>query len=143
MFELNEFRDRIVTNYNPKAIVIYEGDNDVKSGLSVESILAEFDDFVTHVRANTDVEHVFFLAVKPSIARAHLWETIQEVNQGLISRAEADEELTYLDIATPMLTDDGTVREELFVEDGLHINAEGYRVWTSVVRPSLMAVLHP
>jgi len=37
-----------------------------------------------------------------------------------------------------MLDAEGDVRPELFMEDGLHMNAEGYAVWTDIIRPILI-----
>ena len=51
--------------------------------------------------------------------------------------AKKNDLVEYLDIATPMIGQDGKPRPELFVEDGLHLNAAGYKVWTEVVRPRL------
>jgi lysophospholipase L1-like esterase len=45
--------------------------------------------------------------------------------------------ITYVDTATPMLGADGRPRPELFVEDGLHMNADGYRLWNEKLRPVL------
>ena len=36
-----------------------------------------------------------------------------------------------------MLTNEGKPDPTLFVEDGLHINAKGYEVWTELVRPAI------
>ena len=36
-----------------------------------------------------------------------------------------------------MLGEDGKPRRELFVGDGLHLNAKGYALWTKVVAPHL------
>lgn len=38
-----------------------------------------------------------------------------------------------------MLGSDGQPRMELFREDGLHLNAAGYRLWASAVRATLGA----
>ena len=46
-----------------------------------------------------------------------------------------DERLVYIDIATPMLGDDGEPRPEIFVADNLHMNGAGYDIWRDVVRP--------
>ena len=45
--------------------------------------------------------------------------------------------LEYIDVSTPMLADNGIVRPELFLEDNLHMNPAGYRLWTSVIKPLL------
>ena len=36
-----------------------------------------------------------------------------------------------------MLSTEGERIPELFVEDGLHINAQGYEIWTKLVREHL------
>ncbi|MYD44528.1 MAG: hypothetical protein F4W90_11650 [Gammaproteobacteria bacterium] len=138
MFELNMYRDRIVTPYKPRAVLVYEGDNDVAAGKQAHEILAEYEDFVAHLQAKLPATDVYFIAVKPSIRRAHLWSTMMEVNQGLQAIANTHEHVRFLDTATPMLQNDGTVNPALLVSDELHMNAAGYDVWTSVLRPVLM-----
>ena len=36
-----------------------------------------------------------------------------------------------------MLTNEGKPDPALFVEDGLHINAKGYEIWTKLVKPEI------
>jgi lysophospholipase L1-like esterase len=36
-----------------------------------------------------------------------------------------------------MLGADGKPRPELFLQDGLHMNNEGYAVWTKLLQPHL------
>ena len=42
---------------------------------------------------------------------------------------QEDERLTYVDVASAMLGEDGTPRADLFAEDALHMNRQGYEVW--------------
>ena len=139
MFELNMFRDRIVTPYKPRAVLVYEGDNDVAAGKQPAEILEEYRDFVDHLKTQLPDTDIYFIAVKPSIRRAHLWSTMVEVNMALQALADEHEHVEFLDTSTPMLNDDGNVMADLLVEDGLHMNAKGYAIWTSVIRPVLMA----
>jgi lysophospholipase L1-like esterase len=48
-----------------------------------------------------------------------------------------DKKLQYVDVFTPMLDASGQVRRELFVEDGLHMNARGYSIWRGLIQPVL------
>ena len=48
-----------------------------------------------------------------------------------------DPKLAFLDCATPMLGADGKPRPELFKADGLHLNEEGYKLWSGLLRPLL------
>ena len=139
MFELNMFRDRIVTPYTPRAVLVYEGDNDVAAGKQPTEILKEYRDFVDHLKTQLPETDIYFIAVKPSIRRAHLWSTMVEVNTELQALADEHEHVEFLDTSTPMLNEDGTVMADLLVEDGLHMNANGYAIWTSVIRPVLIA----
>lgn len=138
MHELNMYRDRIVTNYKPKAIVIYEGDNDVAAGKSVNDIVSQYEDFIAHIDKKLSSTEIYLIAVKPSIARAAMWDTMKAVNTRLQKLADEHTKVHYLDIASPMLQESGVVKEDLFVDDGLHLNAKGYEVWTNVVRPVLL-----
>ena len=139
MFELNMFRDRIVTPYEPRAVLVYEGDNDVAAGKQPDEILAEYRDFVEHLNEQLPDTDIYFIAVKPSLRRAHLWSTMVEVNDALQALADEHDHVTFLDTSTPMLNEDGTVMADLLVEDGLHMNANGYAIWKDVIKPVLMS----
>jgi lysophospholipase L1-like esterase len=80
----------------------------------------------------------YFLPAKPSISRWHKWEKFTASNALLKAYCEATENLHYVDTATPMLGPDGSPRPDIFVADKLHMNAEGYKIWTRVVRTELI-----
>ena len=139
MSDLNYYRERIVLKYKPRLIVVYEGDNDIGLGSKVDSVLSEFDDFTAFMMKKLPEVIVCFIAVKPSVLRKDYWPKMQRVNAGLAERARKNTRLCYIDIATPMLLNDGSVNPDLFVSDGLHLNEMGYKVWADVVKPVLMA----
>jgi hypothetical protein len=57
---------------------------------------------------------------------------------GLIEAwTRGDDRLRYVDVASVLLAEDGTPRDDVFLLDGLHLNATGYAAWTSVLRPIL------
>ena len=43
----------------------------------------------------------------------------------------------YMDASISMLEENGEVRKDIFVEDGLHMNAKGYEGWTNQLKPIL------
>jgi hypothetical protein len=67
-----------------------------------------------------------------------MWPTMQHVNRLLRSTCNQDDRLTFIDIASPMLNAQGLPKAEIFVEDKLHMNDRGYRLWTDAVRPILV-----
>ena len=131
------FADRIVIPYRPRAIVLYAGDNDVAARKTPETVAADFKAFVRKVHAAGPKTRVLFVAIKPSLRRWALWEKMRKANGLIEAHCKTDERLVFVDIAKPMLGADGRPRKELFRSDGLHLNAEGYKLWTSLVRPLL------
>ena len=47
--------------------------------------------------------------------------------------------LSYIDVATPFLDANGDVMTDIFVEDDLHLNEKGTRIWAATIRDALMA----
>lgn len=138
MNDLLTYLDEVVLKHEPRAVMIYEGDNDVAQGVPVEKILATFETALARIHARDPAIRVYLLAVKPSLSRAAMWSQMQAVNQGLQAFAKASDTIFYLDVATPMLDADGSVRDDLFVSDGLHMNQRGYDLWRNAVAPVLI-----
>ena len=122
-----------------RAIVVYEGDNDLARGYSSEQVTATFLRFVDRVHRQLPESRIYyFLSIKPSPKRWELWPKMQETN-GLIAKiCQRHPQLTYVDIATPMLDAKGLVRTDIFTNDNLHLNKEGYVIWRDVLKPILM-----
>jgi hypothetical protein len=131
------FADRIVLPYRPKVIVLYAGDNDIASGKSPRQVLADYRQFVSKVHDALPEARIVFIAIKPSIRRWHLVDQMREANRLVRAVAEKDERLVYVDVDGPMIGTDGKPRAELFKADGLHLNAEGYKLWSALMRPHL------
>jgi lysophospholipase L1-like esterase len=129
--------DRVVLKYAPRGVVFYAGDNDIAAGKSPERVARDFRRFVEIVHQLLPATRIYYLPIKPSVARWKLWPQMQEANALIAHLCDNDERLEYIDTATPMLGDDGQPRKDLLIDDGLHLNAEGYRVWTTIVHPYL------
>ncbi|MBT8046463.1 MAG: hypothetical protein KJN67_04790 [Pontiella sp.] len=132
------YADRIVLPYSPRAIVVYEGDNDVAQGVSPEQILSTLRKFVDKVHTRFPECRIYFLSVKPSIKRWHLWSRMQEVNRLIAAECAKDKRLAFVDVATGMLNAEGEPIKNLFKKDDLHMTEEGYVVWKDALRPVLM-----
>jgi len=131
------FAPRILLPHEPRAIVLYAGDNDLAAGKTPEQVADDFRAFVRVVHDKLPRTHILFLSIKPSIKRWSLWDKIQKANALVEAACKGDERLTYVDITKAMRGDDGKPRAELFVADGLHLNAKGYELWASILRPYL------
>ena len=135
--DVNHFADRIVLKYSPRVIVFYAGDNDIADGKSAEKVAGDFRRFVECVHGRLPETHIIYLPIKPSLARWPMWPRMREANDLIREFIGSNERLTYVDTATPMLSDDGQPRRELFLDDGLHMNAAGHQLWTQILRAEL------
>lgn len=129
--------DEVITPYQPRLIVFYEGDNDLSAGKSAERVRDDLFKLLDLLRTKSPESTLLFLSIKPSPARRELWPEMQRANSLIKRAAEQDSHLQYVDVATPMLSPDGSFRPELYVEDELHMNEKGYAIWASVLNPIL------
>ncbi len=131
------FADRIVTKYKPRAIVFYAGDNDLARGTPVEQVVTDFREFLAKVHAALPQTPVVFIAIKPSPSRAKLVNKQREVNAQVSQLAKGDPLLTVVDAWATMADADGNPRSDIFLPDGLHLNAKGYEIWAPLVTDAL------
>ncbi len=129
--------DKIVLPYTPHAIVLYAGDNDIASGLSAEQVSADFAEFVERVRAKLAQTPIVYLSIKPSGSRWQHWPTMKDANERIAEQCRQGEKLIYVDLGSSLLNERGEPRDELFLDDRLHLNADGYAAWERVLRPVL------
>ena len=135
--DLVYFANRIVIPYHPRLVVVYSGDNDIARGKSPENVLQDFRTFVQAVHDSLPETHIAYIAIKPSLARWDKVEQMKKANDLIQKFIRQNPKLEYIDIFTPMIGKDGKPRPELFIDDGLHLNVQGYQLWVEKVKPFL------
>jgi lysophospholipase L1-like esterase len=140
MHDVLHYLDRVALTYRPRAILIYEGDNDTgsRNPIPKETILDDLREIIGRVHEGLPATRIYVLSVKPSILRWGVWRLAQEVSAGYKEIADDDPLVYYVDVATPLLSDDGTVMRDIFVEDDLHLNELGNLIWGSAIRAALI-----
>ncbi len=131
------FADRIVLPHEPRVIVMYAGDNDIAGGKTPCEVHNDYLKFVDVVHEHLPETRIVYVAIKPSIKRWNLVHKMRAANALILATCVEDELLEFVDIDTPMIGDDGKPKPELFVQDGLHLSEEGYKLWTSLLKPLL------
>jgi lysophospholipase L1-like esterase len=138
MYDALHFADRIVLPYRPRAVLIYEGDNDAIIGISPERISEAFNAFVAKIHDTLPNARIYVIAIKPSVNRWKIWDAIQRANELLEATCDADPLLTFIDVAAPMLDEEGRPKAGIFLSDNLHMNEKGYHIWKEAIRPVLI-----
>jgi lysophospholipase L1-like esterase len=131
------YKDEIIKPYAPKQVVVYCGENDLAGGASPEKVLSDFKALFNYVRALSADTHIAFVSIKPSPSREHILGNVKKTNEMIKEFLETQKRAVYVNIFAPMLNPDGSFREELFVQDRLHMNEMGYNIWAAAIKPHL------
>jgi lysophospholipase L1-like esterase len=134
------YLNEIVFPYEPKQVVIYEGDNDLASSdkITADSVLNRFEKLFSLIRKHLPNTAIAFVSIKPSPSREKLMPEMQEANSMIKSFLSHQKNAAFIDVYHTMLNKDGTPDKSLFVEDELHMNAKGYHIWQKIIKPYLL-----
>ena len=133
------FADRLVLPYEPRMVVLYAGGNDLNNGRTPEEVFADFKAFTAKLRAKLPEAEIAYISSAGNPARWAQVEKVKALNGMIAAFIKNQPHMKFIDVFSRMLGDDGLPRPEIFVADKLHMNAEGYKIWTEVIRPFLPA----
>lgn len=141
------YASRIVVPYRPRLIVFYAGNNDLNAHKTPAQVLKDFQDFVKVVHAALPETRIAFISINPSVAR---WkQEAEELEANRLIAAYIREQdgktakLSYLDSHAKLLSADGMPRPEMLRADGLHLNDQGYALWTQILKPQILKLAMP
>ncbi|MEK9750479.1 MAG: GDSL-type esterase/lipase family protein [Flavobacteriaceae bacterium] len=136
-FGLLTYLEETVLRFKPKQVFIYEGDNDIAAGRTNATIIAHLNSIFQRIWSELPETEIVFIAAKPSPLRWDKHEQYEALNAAVERMAKRDKRLSYADVYSVMLYGD-TVREDIFIQDRLHMNEQGYALWDEVIRPMLL-----
>ena len=145
MSDLDRYAQRIVIAYRPRAVVVYEGDNDLAEGSpkTPESVARDFQNFVKTVHAALPDTWIYVISIKPSKLRWNQWPQMKAANKMIEEFAASQDRVQYIDVATSMFDAHGDLPGDLFKPDGLHPTAKLYAMWTAIIKPILLQRFGP
>ena len=133
------FADRIVLPYAPRMVVLYAGGNDLNAGRAPDEVFADFKAFAGKVRAGLPVAELAYISSAGNPARWAQVEKVQALNGMIEAYIKGQPNMKFINVFPRMLGDDGLPKPDIFVADKLHMNPEGYKIWTEIIRPLLPA----
>ena len=137
--DATHFAPRIVFPYEPRVIFLRSGGNDIHAGKSPEQVFADYKDFVKAVHGKLPQTEIIYIGLNPTIARINEVDKGNQLSALIMEYAAKNPKLKFIDCADMTPGSDGKPRAELFVADGLHFNAVGYKLLAERVRPFLPA----
>jgi lysophospholipase L1-like esterase len=137
ILDCTHFADRIVFPYEPKAVFLRCGGNDIHNGKTPEQVFDDFKDFLATVHEHLPNARVFYISQNPTNARLNQKDQEQQLNDYVHAMLPTTPWLTYIDVSKLPLDANGDVRPELFIADKLHFNDDGNHLLAESVRPYL------
>jgi lysophospholipase L1-like esterase len=134
----------IIAPYQPRQIVIYCGENDLASSdtVTAEVVFKRFEILFYLIRKQYRKVPIAFVAIKPSPSRQRLLSQAERANTLIREFLQKKRKTVFIDVFHPMLLPDGTIMQDIFLEDKLHMNAKGYAIWQKAIAPYLVKEKH-
>jgi lysophospholipase L1-like esterase len=133
------YLDDILFPYQPKQVVIYAGENDLP-GDSVDSkeVTERFKTLFNAIRQRLPGVPIVYISMKPSPSRDKYLPTMRQANQMINNFLWQQKNVGFVDVYSRMLDASGKPDPQLFLEDKLHMNQNGYLIWQEALRPYLI-----
>lgn len=139
--DVQYYYPQVIKKYKPSIIVFYAGDNDVAAGKTADRVFEDYKELTGAVLKDNPGAIFIYIPIKPSINRWKFWPVMKDVNSRIYEFNKNNRSLYYIDLASPVIGKNGQPDKTLFLEDGLHLNEKGYKVWQSLLTPLLYRIL--
>ena len=145
--KLNDFAyyaKEIIYPHNFKALVLFIA-NDISGSekdKNPEDVAALFSYTIDLVRDRYYDEPIFWIQITPTLNRWDVWEKTNEANNLIRKICENSDNLYFIETESLFLTNEGLPNTDLFIEDQLHLNKEGYHIWSKKIKSELIKRLN-
>ena len=133
------YAEEIFTPLPGRALVLFIA-NDITGSdkdKSPEEVNKLFLNVVKTFRKSHPGAPVFWIQVTPTSSRWKVWPEIREANELIRQTCERGNNLYFIRTDYAFLNEQGLPKDELFVADKLHLNTDGYRLWTGIIKNEL------
>lgn len=128
----------IVYPYQPKQVVIYCGENDFGDPNVTAKIVADrVSKLFELIRAKYPKVDIAYISIKPSPSRERFRPLMIESNKLIAEMISKMKRTKFINTYDAMFNADGTVMQDIFLADKLHMNAKGYAIWQKIMEPYL------
>jgi lysophospholipase L1-like esterase len=137
------YASRIIAPHPCRAIVIFIA-NDITGSESDKSpgeVAALFKNVLRTIRMTHPDTPVFWIAVTPTAARWNAWSEIQKASGRIEDICKHSGNTYFIRTDFAFLDKTGKPRTELFIDDKLHLNRQGYEIWTEIIKKELEKVI--
>lgn len=128
----------IIDNLNAYLAVLKIGTNDLAGGVGETEVVSNIGTIINLIKSKNPNARILLLGILPRTG-TEITTRIRNVNAQIATYAD-NQSVFFLNMEGTFSTELGVVVPEYFT-DGLHLTAEGYRVWASTMNPLLFEIL--
>jgi lysophospholipase L1-like esterase len=134
-----QYMKRIAYPHQFKAMVVFVA-NDITGSpndLSPTETMLNFKQMVKIIRAKYKKQLIFIVEITPSQSRWKQWPQIKQTNAMLKELCQKEKNLAFIETAKSYLNEKGEPNNDLFRDDQLHLNHQGYLIWGKLIKNEL------
>lgn len=135
--DLLHFHKELILNFAPDQVFIYEGDNDISSNRKPNEIISTTKEIIERINLSNPKTEIVLISAKPSVNRWKLKNKYIRFNRKLKRLGKRNDRIKFVDVWNPMLNGKN-INTSLFMEDGLHMNENGYAIWHTEIKPLII-----
>lgn len=131
--------DKVVKPFNPKQIVIYEGDNDLNE--TTTTPLQFMEDVVCMSRLihyHYPQCRILLVSIKPCPARIKSFAKYKEANHLMEKYASLYDYIDYVDVWNRLVDKEGVPIAKYYMKDQIHITPEAYLFFKEAMEDKLL-----
>lgn len=130
--------EALFSGLTPKAIFLYLGGNDLNLDLSTDEIIAQSKAFIEAIHQRFRQTKIYHISIKPSLERQEHLHSIQSINNAMCNLTKERAYLTQIRLHEALLDLNQNLRKDVLLQDGLHLNDEGYLILKGLVQQALL-----
>lgn len=137
------YADRILSPHPCRALVIFIA-NDItgtSQDKTPEEVKKLFLNLLKTFRRSHPSTPVFWIEITPNSSRWKVWPEVTKANELIRKECENHRNTYFISTSLAFLNEKGLPKDELFRNDKLHLNSDGYKIWTGLIKEQLDKVL--
>jgi len=137
------YAGRIFTPHKIRAAVIFIANDitGIENDKSPEEVNKLFLSVLKTFRKTHPDTPFFYIAVTPTSSRWEAWPEISRANKLIRETCEKNRNTYFIETSYGFLNEAGKPDDNLFISDRLHLNREGYSVWSGIIKKELEKAL--
>jgi hypothetical protein len=138
------YAERIFSPHPCRALVLFVA-NDITGSAqdkSPEEVKKLFLNILKTFRKSHPSTPFFYIEITPSPSRWKVWPQITKANNLIRKECENHRNTYFINTSSAFLNEKGEPNDKLFVADMLHLNPDGYKIWTGLIKDELNKVLN-